>query len=600
MKALGWLFFAVGLIACGAMEAGDGGWPDGDADADADGDNGSDAGPEGDAGGGGDADADADADSDADSDCLDVPCPEDSERACSDGWDNDENGLVDCWEPDCGSSQACCEEAATVLTDDDFGAGLDAEKWKPFGSPAPEAQGSIFRPSGDDSYESGIVSKGEPVHFEGELSLQVAFDVSAECDGCTELIGVAFTAGDEYTATATVEPIAGAVIDVATQRILAVVQGAVEAEIATAGAQVLNLTLVIRPDRRVVLLDDQAGALFTSRDPLDPSLGDFFVAVFGRGGQAMGVDRITLSSRLCSDPSSGSREPDPVVSSVGAPVVASAVRSPSAIPSPEGGLEMLFTMTALSGSAIGRAVSDDGRTWLWDHPESPVIADVDLPAGHRDADDPSLVSTLGIARFAAVSAARTDDGTRAIATFASEDGVSWDAGPGDQPVDLGAAACASVRDPALAVTQAGGLELFFTCEDADGRTSIGWATSPDGIEWTVQDGSILPAEGDAEADGIAAPAVLIDPGSGVHELWYEARDGVRRSIRYAASERGADWTRWEGEILAPGEPGSWDDLAVGEPSVALMPDGKLELFYTGQGSSGQAIGLVSRRLPLLP
>ena len=71
---------------------------DGDTDADSDGDTDADGDADGDA----DADADADITADADYDSLQEFCPDEG-CACSDGADNDGDGLVDGFDPECTS-----------------------------------------------------------------------------------------------------------------------------------------------------------------------------------------------------------------------------------------------------------------------------------------------------------------------------------------------------------------------------------------------------------------------------------------------------------------------------------------------------------------
>jgi MYXO-CTERM domain-containing protein len=105
-----------------------------DADADADGDAGADADADGDADVAADADAGADADADAD-DVVDAPADEggvdaglyegDEVGECTDGADNDMDGLFDCNDPGCAGSPSCA--ASDGGTDVDGG----GDAWRP-------------------------------------------------------------------------------------------------------------------------------------------------------------------------------------------------------------------------------------------------------------------------------------------------------------------------------------------------------------------------------------------------------------------------------------------------------------------------------------
>jgi hypothetical protein len=549
----------------------------------------------------GDADTDSDADSDADADAdtdVDADHDEANDAACSDGDDNDHDLLTDCSDPSCAAQQVCCEQASTGLLTDAFDGPLDLGRWKPFGTPSAVIGDSLIRPAGDDSYESGVVSV-DPLALGGALELRATLRVPVGCADCRELIGVSFTASNAYAEESTVDPVAGVVLDLAAGELLAVVQGRVEARLPLGAEDQHTISILVHPDRHVTVRDVDSGQIeYGGTATIDPALDLLYVAIHGRGGQDAGVDALSVSATVCSLPSAGRRSAVPVVApAVGGPV---AVRSPGVVVSSDGEIEMLYTAVTNDQSAVRRALSSDGRVWTAEPPDTEVIGNADLPFGYRDADDPSLVILDGGSYLAAVSAAQVDDAqARAISLLTSADGLSWTLAEGSQPLAM-PEYCSSMSDPALALRGDGNVALYFTCSDANGLTSIGHASSVDATNWDFRAAPEIVGDGSSlESTGVAAPSVLIDPSDGNAYLWYEARDGFVRTIRTAASVDGVRWNRWDGVVLQPGAPGSWDSLAVGAPSAAILDGRELLLYYTGQGAAGQAIGLVDRQLPSL-
>ncbi|MFN8532214.1 MAG: hypothetical protein U0556_01535 [Dehalococcoidia bacterium] len=126
--------------------------------------------------------------------------------------------------------------------------------------------------------------------------------------------------------------------------------------------------------------------------------------------------------------------------------------------------------------------------------------------------------------------------------------------------------------------------------------AIGYATSPDGINWTrpftqpVFRGQSPPNRDRAVND----PTVLKD--GATYKMWYfgfETIDSrVLGDVYYATSLDGITWTRQnrdrEGNllpVLSVGSPLSWDDLEV-RPGRVLRDGANLVMYYTGRSLRG--------------
>jgi len=142
------------------------------------------------------------------------------------------------------------------------------------------------------------------------------------------------------------------------------------------------------------------------------------------------------------------------------------------------------------------------------------------------------------------------------------------------------------------------------------RTVIGYATSPYGETWTVQDNEVLPASGDKLWNSVGAPSVIKDDAETDsqkrYKMWYTRADtdqtqthldtvlseidtdtfgiaeiidiinGTSSVIDYATSPDGTTWTQgnlnWTPSITA-----LWDSVA--DPSVVKTGD-TYEMWYT--------------------
>jgi hypothetical protein len=172
----------------------------------------------------------------------------------------------------------------------------------------------------------------------------------------------------------------------------------------------------------------------------------------------------------------------------------------------------------------------------------------------------------------------------------SPDGINWFKplrGPLLKASPSGAWDEAGVAAPTVLGTD-GGFQMWYIGLDAVGRRAIGHATSPDGLTWQKYEGNPVLRPESADDDSFGFPAVVQD-GPDDYEMWYS---GGGAGIWLATSPDGLNWTKdLSGPALAPGPPGAWDDGRVYAPHVIVSSSG-YEMWYVGEGTStpGPCIG----------
>jgi hypothetical protein len=126
---------------------------------------------------------------------------------------------------------------------------------------------------------------------------------------------------------------------------------------------------------------------------------------------------------------------------------------------------------------------------------------------------------------------------------------------------------------------------------------IGYATSPDGIQWTKRTEPVLSAHGAGwEAGGVLWCSVL--PKTEGYTMYYTGTDRSETYYRTgrATSADGVNWTRdsVNNPVLTVGEDSTWDDIgATGGSCLEL--GGELYMWYTGWAKNyvGTAIGMAT-------
>jgi len=175
----------------------------------------------------------------------------------------------------------------------------------------------------------------------------------------------------------------------------------------------------------------------------------------------------------------------------------------------------------------------------------------------------------------------------------SVDGINWIKYAGNPVLvpDPGTWDAGSVEMPSV-IRENGLYKMWYSGSPTPNSTEdkIGYATSPDGINWTKDPHNPVFVPGSAawEAGGVYCPAVLaVDTGGYV--MWYQGWDtGVANDqIGIATSPDGINWQRdtIHNPVLKQGVSPEWDRAGVVWPTVVKTND-VYYMYYSGYFTPG--------------
>ena len=186
---------------------------------------------------------------------------------------------------------------------------------------------------------------------------------------------------------------------------------------------------------------------------------------------------------------------------------------------------------------------------------------------------------------------------QSVALVESDDGIHWSEPP---QIVLGPRKETGWEDDInrpVVVKRDDGYHMWYTGQ-AKGHSSIGYATSPDGVTWKRRsDKPVLSPEKPWEKVAVMCPHVLWDAGASQFRMWYSGGDqNEPNAIGYATSPDGLTWTRHEANPIFTPEPNSpWEKHKVTACQVEQR-DGWHLMFYIGFRDENHAqIGLARSR-----
>ena len=174
----------------------------------------------------------------------------------------------------------------------------------------------------------------------------------------------------------------------------------------------------------------------------------------------------------------------------------------------------------------------------------------------------------------------------------SPDGVTWTKYAGNPVLEPGKPGeWDSWYRGQVAVLQDGGLyKMWYSGGARSGPWQVGYATSSDGLEWTIYASNpVLKAGGpgswdEMESDG---PTVLKD--GATYKMWYHGcnADYSVCSIGLATSPDGIAWTKYAGNPVLEQTPGEWDESGLAWPRV-IKNGATYEMWYYSDRKIGYA------------
>lgn len=289
-----------------------------------------------------------------------------------------------------------------------------------------------------------------------------------------------------------------------------------------------------------------------------------------------------------------------------------------------GAYRMWFTNANSAGrTGVAYAESPDGRSWtVWKnvvHPDLLMDLVLTAPDGAWDApgiETPNVIhlSTGGYRLYYSGNHLPQGSVTYAIGMAESSDGLHWTRRSTpvlEAKLDWEKPECANASDQNTchnggvlepSVLYDPSVRLFKmwyvglgVAKDSFRTYRIGYATSPDGINWTRRPTPVFTfgRTGAWDAMWTSQVEVFADPKAGYHMLYFgsapaDYRDGVeiqRGSIGHAYSADGITWERDPANPVLKTRHGQGDAWSVGGPS-AMIEKGILRLWYFGNPASG--------------
>ncbi len=164
----------------------------------------------------------------------------------------------------------------------------------------------------------------------------------------------------------------------------------------------------------------------------------------------------------------------------------------------------------------------------------------------------------------------------------SPDGINWMKYPGNPVMTQGGPGEPDnfFMDSPTVLKEQDTFRMWYAGADSSTKMGICYAWSTDGINWTKYQGN--PVFGPSEpwcSWAVATPSVRhFGP---LYEMWYAGWSQWPDSIAigYATSPDGINWTPWPGNPILTLSPDSWDSIGVAAPDVLLTD--KYEMWYTG-------------------
>ncbi len=175
----------------------------------------------------------------------------------------------------------------------------------------------------------------------------------------------------------------------------------------------------------------------------------------------------------------------------------------------------------------------------------------------------------------------------------SEDGIHWTKHPDNPVLAVGSNGewdAYGVISPAV-IFDGHSFKMWYNGNGSELVLAAGYAESSDGVHWTKYPHNpiLTPRPNTWESDAVGMGPVLFFDGK--YHAWYGGRQGeVRSSIGYATSADGIAWERFASNpVIEPGEHDDWDSTTLGGFWV-LRENDVFKMWYSGRRDDIWKIG----------
>lgn len=556
---------------------------------------------------------------------------ESTDELCSDGRDNDFDGLRDCQDWHCLDRAPCCDIPQVLIADDfedgaadcddaactaatcaELTCGPADDTWHTWPCPFPRVCEGSLHIDKDECFASGVLSKQTIALTTGLLATAVVRD-PPERLGYFEM---ALTAQPESDLPGSLDPCGSlqrvrgfaAIRQQWSEQGYELVAQFQERDLGTSPAVTdpaapHTLGIGIDADRFVVYTLD--GQLFATSDIAVPDTDDQVHLALTGITSTVKVDEVRVQAGIrCHDPTTW----DLVGEILAGDETGGAdsydrdeVYHPAVHVTPDGDTDLYYTGCTWGSNedcdpnriGICRAEAG-GAGGMQRDPNNPLLIPQQIMgagiSGFRREMSIDLLPAEPLHGFVAAT-----QGT-AIYTLDAElravDNVLATGSPGDW--DGGELCCAS------AVERPDGTTYLWYAGRAtreSSRWAIGLAISNDGVSFErIGDAPVFaPGPADSfDAEAVTAPVVTYDEAHGLFRMWYEGHNFLGKTgLGYAVSTDGIEWHAYPGNpILVP------DELAlaqIGGPEVRLESDGRLRMWLHANTGSNSKLRIFELR-----
>ena len=181
----------------------------------------------------------------------------------------------------------------------------------------------------------------------------------------------------------------------------------------------------------------------------------------------------------------------------------------------------------------------------------------------------------------------------------SPDGITWTKYTGNPvlvPGDSSSWYNTFVSGPSV-ILESGIYKMWFTAPDlvinnqpTDGKGNIGYATSTDGMNWTVYTSPVLIAGAQSNWDSVSCAEPSVIKVGATYHMFYSALDQwtiENFQVGYATSTDGINWLKsTQNPVLHIGTMGQWDRYWAAHPTAIYdSTNNKFRLWYTGRDTA---------------
>ncbi len=246
---------------------------------------------------------------------------------------------------------------------------------------------------------------------------------------------------------------------------------------------------------------------------------------------------------------------------------------------------MFYTGNSSNSQArIGFATSPDGLTWTRYSSTPALTVGQEGSWDSVVVRNPTIVKDGGLYKM--WYSGRDANNKNRVGYAVSSDLIVWIKDTHNPVLDMGASGewdDAQIREPTV-VKVGSTYYMWYVGKKLNGGQAIGMATSADGIAWTKYANNPVfePSPGGSWDYSIYSPHVIYD--GNLYHLRYSGANygGTAWEVGYATSPDGIQWTQ-RGRVLQQGPDGAFDRYSADYATVVLIGQ-EFKMWYSGIGA----------------